>query len=66
MVLSAVKIIPLGQNAGQRVIYRLSEQIPGIVHHAKELQEEDIGSSSMALAIASSQHETLYTRLFRS
>lgn len=66
LVLSAVKIIPLGQNAGQQAIFRLSKQIPSIIEQARSLDDDDIGSSAMALSIASSRHETLYTRLFRS
>lgn len=66
LVLSAVKIIPLGQTAGQKVIFSLSEMIPEIIEKARQVKDDDIGSSSMALSIASSQHETLYTRLFRS
>ena len=66
LVLSAVKIIPLGQTAGQRVIFKLSEQLSGIISEAEAVVDNDIGASSMALAIASSQHETQYTRLFRS
>lgn len=66
LVLSAVKIIPLGQSAGQKVIFELSEKLPQIVQHAQALSEEEIGASSMALAIASAQHENQYTRLFRS
>lgn len=65
-VLSAVKIIPLGQTDGQQLIFELSSTIPGIVDLAEGIADEDIGASSMALAIASSQHETQYTRLFRS
>jgi urease accessory protein len=66
IVLSAVKIIPLGQSAGQRVIFKLSEQLPTIIEQAKQVEDLAIGSSSMALAIASARHETQYTRLFRS
>lgn len=66
LVLAAVKIIPLGQTAGQQVIFSLSESLPGIIEQAKQVDEADIGASSMALSIASSQHETQYTRLFRS
>lgn len=65
-VLSAVKIIPLGQTAGQQLIFELSEKLPGIIETAMAIEDDDIGSSSMALAIASSRHETQYTRLFRS
>jgi urease accessory protein len=65
-VLSAVKIIPLGQSAGQRVIFKLSERLPYIIEQAALVEDMDIGSSSMAMSIASAQHETQYTRLFRS
>jgi urease accessory protein len=64
--LSAVKIIPLGQTQGQKILHRLTPQIPEVVEHALQVQDEEIGASSPALAIASSRHETQYTRLFRS
>ena len=66
LVLSAVKIIPLGQTAGQRLIFELSESVPEIIQQASQLKDEEIGCSSMALSIASARHETQYTRLFRS
>ena len=66
IVLSAVKIIPLGQSAGQRVIFKLSEFLPFVIKKATQVEDFDIGSSSMAMSIASCQHETQYTRLFRS
>lgn len=65
-VLAAVKIIPLGQTAGQRVVFRLSEAFARIIGQALKIDDDDIGASSMALAIASSGHETQYTRLYRS
>jgi urease accessory protein len=66
LVLSAVKIIPLGQTAGQQVIFDLGGKIPAIVASAGTVDDEEIGASSMAAAIASANHETQYTRLFRS
>ncbi len=66
LVLAAVKIIPLGQTAGQQVIFELGRQIPGLVAAAATVDDDEIGASSMALAIASANHETQYTRLFRS
>ena len=66
LALSAVKIIPLGQTAGQRVIFDLGTQIPAIVASAGTVDDNEMGASSMALAIASANHETQYTRLFRS
>lgn len=64
--LSAVKIIPLGQTQGQTILHRLTPQVPEVVANALQVKDEEIGASSPALAIASSRHETQYTRLFRS
>ncbi len=64
--LSAVKIIPLGQTAGQQVIYKLCELFPDIIQRALLIEDDDLGASSMAQVIASSRHEDQYTRLFRS
>ncbi len=66
LVLAAVKIIPLGQTQGQQVLRRLTAEIPQLVAGALALNDGEIGASSPALAIASSAHETQYTRLFRS
>ncbi len=66
LVLAAVKIIPLGQTAGQQAIFELGRQIPALAAAAASVDDDDIGASSMALAIASARHETQYTRLFRS
>jgi len=61
-----VKIIPLGQTQGQQLLYRLVELVPDIIKQSMLLKEEEIGRSQPALAIASSLHETQYTRIFRS
>ena len=66
LVLAAVKIIPLGQTAGQQVIFELGRQIPALAAAAAAVDDDEVGASSMALAIASANHETQYTRLFRS
>jgi urease accessory protein len=42
------------------------EQVPVAVDEGFSLADDEIGASSPALAIASSAHETQYTRLFRS
>jgi len=62
----AIKLIPLGQSDGQSVLYTLSEMIPSIIEAAKKVDDNEIGASTPAMAIASSLHETQYTRLFRS
>lgn len=65
-VLCAMKLVPLGQLAGQRLLLRLAAQIPAVVADSLALGDEDIGGASPALAIASSRHEFQYSRLFRS
>jgi urease accessory protein len=66
MVLAAVKIIPLGQTAGQQLLQRLIVGVPAAVETGLVLDDRQLGACSPALAIASSQHETQYTRLYRS
>ena len=66
LVLAGIKIIPLGQTRGQRVLQHLAGEIPVAVERALALADDEIGASSPALAIASSGHEIQYTRLFRS
>ena len=64
--MSGVKLIPLGQSAGQKILFTLAAQIPAIVEQSALWPTEDIGSFTPAQIIASSRHETQYTRLFRS
>ena len=65
-VAAAVKLIPLGQSDGQRVLAAIAEAIPAAVESATARPDEDIGATTPGLGIASSWHETQYTRLFRS
>jgi urease accessory protein len=65
-VLAAIRLVPLGQSAGQRVLRALSDAIPEIVGQAVAIPDEAIAISTPAQALACSLHETQYTRLFRS
>ena len=65
-VMAAVKAVPLGQSAGQRLLAGLGERIPALVEFALRLPEARWSNYTPGLAIASSRHETQYTRLFRS
>ncbi len=65
-VLAAVKLVPLGQSAGQRLLYQLTEMMPALVAQALSLTDEAIGVGVVSQAIASARHETQYSRLFRS
>ena len=64
--IAAVKLLPLGQSAGQRVLETLRLEIPSICDTALDLDESGIGAATPGLCIASCHHETQYTRLFRS
>ena len=66
LVLAAVKIIPLGQTEGQQLLSRLAQKLPDAIERSLRITDDMIGASNPALAIASSRHETQYTRLFRS
>lgn len=63
---AAIKLVPLGQTAGQTLLYTLSEQIPNAVGLSLKVEDGALGAGATAQAIASSLHETQYCRLFRS
>jgi len=65
-VAAAVKLVPLGQTAGQRILLHLAPRLSDAVERAHALPSSEIGAAAPALAIASSRHEVQYTRLFRS
>ena len=65
-VLAAVKAVPLGQTAGQRMLLALSGEIEAVVEAAADLGDGDLHNFAPGLALLSSLHETQYTRLFRS
>ncbi|TXT37921.1 MAG: urease accessory protein [Comamonadaceae bacterium] len=66
MVQAAIKSVPLGQSAGQRILSRLAAEIPAAVDHALTLTDDTRQAFSPMLAILSAQHEVQYSRLFRS
>ncbi|MDB5827050.1 MAG: urease accessory protein UreF, partial [Variovorax sp.] len=63
---AAVKCVPLGQSAGQRMLGRLAAEIPHAVDHAIALGDGDRQAFSPMLAVLSARHEAQYSRLFRS
>jgi urease accessory protein len=65
-VLCAVKTVPLGQAAGQRMLVALGGRIASAASLARSISDDDIRTFAPGLAIASSRHETQYSRLFRS
>jgi len=65
-VQAALKAVPLGQSAGQRILARLAQDLPAAVDAALALGDDARRAFTPMLAIRSAQHETQYSRLFRS
>ena len=65
-VSAALKTVPLGQVAGQRLLLALGAKIPAAVQVATEKADTDLSNFAPGLAIAGARHETQYSRLFRS
>src|SRR5450759_2853373 len=62
-VAAAIKCVPLGQVAGQRLLKTLGEHIPGVVAGARAINDDDVTSFAPGLALASARHESQYTCL---
>jgi len=63
---AALKAVPLGQLAGQRIIVALREPIDAAVRQALATSPDDINTFAPQLGILSARHESQYSRLFRS
>jgi urease accessory protein len=66
LVSAGVRLVPLGQTDGLRVLARLEPLLPRLVAAALAARLEDAGGAAILVDIASMRHETQYTRLFRS
>jgi urease accessory protein len=66
MVQAALKAVPLGQSAGQRILGALSRAIPDVVAGAIAQADSERQAFTPLLAILSARHEAQYSRLFRS
>lgn len=66
LVQAALKAVPLGQSAGQRILGALATAIPPAVDAALALADGERIASLPGLAILGARHETQYSRLFRS
>lgn len=66
MVQAAIKSVPLGQSAGQRILSALTAAIPSAIEHALAIPDHARQAFSPMLAILCAQHEVQYSRLFRS
>jgi urease accessory protein len=62
-VMAAIKAVPLGQTAGQKILLSLGKRLEAI---AGEAASASLSNFTPGLALASTRHETKYSRLFRS
>ena len=65
-VAAAIKLVPLGQTAGQRILLRLGPAVEAAAERAELLPDDELGALVPGLALASALHESQHTRLFRS
>lgn len=63
---AAMKAVPLGQVAGQTILLALGERLPQVIVAAMQLPDDEMSNFNPLLSIAGCQHETQYSRLFRS
>ncbi|NJN72015.1 MAG: urease accessory protein UreF [Limnothrix sp. RL_2_0] len=66
LVGAGVKLIPLGQTQGQQIIYDLHPVIATVADELIEQNEDHLYACSWGSSLASMNHETMYSRLFRS
>jgi urease accessory protein len=65
-VSAGVRLVPLGQTDGLRVIAALEPVVAAAARRALVSSLDDMGASAFRADLASLRHETQYTRLFRS
>ncbi|MGH6762554.1 MAG: urease accessory protein UreF [Phyllobacterium sp.] len=65
-VSAAIRLVPLGQAAGQRIMIRAVDLIEACARVATNLSDDEIGNTAIGVAMASAWHENQYSRLFRS
>jgi len=63
-VMAALKAVPLGQTAGQKILLELGSRLQNLAE--TELPEDSWSNFAPGLAVLSARHETQYSRLFRS
>lgn len=66
LISAGVRLIPLGQTQGQKILLTLHNPIQQASQETLILSDDDLSSCGWGLALASMTHETQYSRLFRS
>jgi urease accessory protein len=66
LVAAAIRLVPLGQSDGQRLLHDLAPTLIEAAQTYRNLTPDEAWSCTPGLEIRSMQHERLYSRLFRS
>ncbi len=66
LISAGIRLIPLGQTAGQRLLAALEGSLDDVRRKALAATIDDLGGVALRSDIAAMQHETQYTRLFRT
>ena len=66
MVTNAVKLVPLGQMDGQKILFAVQRLIENLTNEIMKLDREMLGVCNTSLDIKCMQHEHLYSRLYMS
>jgi urease accessory protein len=66
MISAALRLLPIGQLAGQQLLTALLPHLPAIADDIRQQSWDDLSSAAPELDIRAMQHETLYSRLFQS
>ena len=66
LISAGVRLVPLGQTDGQRVLAALTPVVAATCERALVASLDDLGGATFRADLASMRHETQYTRLFRS
>lgn len=66
LINAGVKLIPLGQTDGQKLLWSMQSTIYQTTQNILELTDDDLVTCNWGLSLASMTHESQYTRLFRS
>jgi urease accessory protein len=66
LVSAAIRLAPIGQTSGQRILARMLPALARLAGQALRLRLDDVGSATFRADLGSFRHETQYTRLFRS
>lgn len=66
LISAAVRRVPLGQTDGQQMLSALHPVIEAVTARAMTLTLDDLAATCFAADIAAMQHETLYSKTFRT